>query len=71
MMHTPSSLPSDGRAIKPLTVTVAVALQITGLGRTKFYQLLADGTIESVNIGRRRLINFASLERLTAVREAQ
>jgi excisionase family DNA binding protein len=54
-----------GKPLKPLTVTVPVALHITGLGRTKFYQLLEDGTIKSITIGRRRLINFASLERLT------
>ena len=30
--------------------------QVTGLGRTKIYQLLALGEIESVTCGRRRLI---------------
>jgi excisionase family DNA binding protein len=55
---------ADGAPLKPLAVTVPVALHITGLGRTKLYQLLDDGTIKSVFIGRRRLINFASLERL-------
>jgi hypothetical protein len=58
----------DGRPLKPLTVTVPVALHITGLGRTKFYQLLEDGTIASVVIGRRRFVNFASLERLATGR---
>jgi hypothetical protein len=50
--------------IKPLAVTVPVALRITGLGRTTLYGLIADGTVESVTVRRRRLISFASLERL-------
>jgi excisionase family DNA binding protein len=60
-----STAAADGASLKPLTVTVPVALHITGLGRTKLYQLLDDGTIKSVFVGRRRLINFASLEQLT------
>jgi excisionase family DNA binding protein len=48
----------------PLAVSIPVALNITGIGRTKFYELVNNGTIESVKIGRRRLINYASLERL-------
>ncbi len=49
---------------KPLAVTISVALSITGIGRTKLYQLVNEGTIKSIKIGRRRLINYASLERL-------
>jgi excisionase family DNA binding protein len=63
-LHTVTAA-ADAAPLKPLTVTVPVALYITGLGRTKLYQLLDDGTIKSVFIGRRRLINFASLEQLT------
>jgi excisionase family DNA binding protein len=48
----------------PLAVSIPVAPNITGIGRTKFYELVNNGTIESVKIGRRRLINYASLERL-------
>jgi excisionase family DNA binding protein len=60
----------DANEPKPLAVTVPVALRITGLGRTTFYRLLKEGAITSVTIGRRRLINFASLERLTGASEA-
>jgi excisionase family DNA binding protein len=55
-------------SLKPLAVTVPVALQITGIGRTTLYGLIEDGTLESVTVRRRRLINFASLERLTSAR---
>jgi hypothetical protein len=46
--------------IEPVTVTVPVALRISGLGQTKFYELLANGEIESVRVGTRRLIVFTS-----------
>jgi excisionase family DNA binding protein len=49
---------------KPLAVTVPIALNLTGIGRTKLYQLIDNGAVESIRIGRRRLINYASLERL-------
>jgi excisionase family DNA binding protein len=49
---------------KPLAVTVSIALNLTGIGRTTLYQLIDKGTVESIRIGRRRLINYASLERL-------
>ena len=63
---------TDAITIEPVTVTVPVALRISGLGRTKFYQLLADGEIQSVRIGTRRLVVFASLRaRLTDNAEAK
>ncbi len=49
---------------KPLTVTVSRGLQLTGLGRTKFYQLLNERRIRSVTVGRRRLVVYASIEEL-------
>ena len=36
--------------------------ELTGLGRTKIYHLLAQGDIESVTCGRRRLIPVAAVE---------
>jgi excisionase family DNA binding protein len=63
---------TDAIMIEPVTITVPVALWISGLGRTKFYELLASGEIESVRIGTRRLIVFASLKaRLTNNTEGQ
>ncbi len=50
--------------LKPITVTVPTALSITGLGRTKFYELVKTGEIKTVAIGRRRLVVFADLEKL-------
>jgi excisionase family DNA binding protein len=57
---------TDVITIEPMTVTVHIALRISGLGRTKFYELLANGEIDSVRVGTRRRIVFASLKaRLT------
>jgi excisionase family DNA binding protein len=48
--------------INPVTVTVAVALRLSGLGRTKLYELIAKGEIKSLRVGTRRLISFGSLK---------
>lgn len=47
-----------------LTTTVKNACAMTGLGSTKMNELLSSGQIESVLIGRRRLVKIASLKRL-------
>lgn len=52
------------KELKPITVTVETGLKITGLGRTKFYQLINQGVIKTITIGRRRLVTYASLEAL-------
>jgi excisionase family DNA binding protein len=55
-----NSKPDD----KPLTITVKQARRISGLGNTTLYALTKAGKISSVQIGRRRLIVFKSLEAL-------
>jgi excisionase family DNA binding protein len=52
--------------MKPVTVTVENALRLSGLGRTKLYELMNQGRLKTVKIGRRRLVVFASLEALVA-----
>jgi hypothetical protein len=49
-----------------ITCTVRAALETSGLGRTKLYELMDDGRLESVKIDGRRLIVWASLEKLLA-----
>lgn len=53
-------------AVKPITVTVSRACELTGLGRTSIYEALKDERLQSVTIGRRRLILYSSLEALVA-----
>jgi excisionase family DNA binding protein len=50
-----------GTRIEPLSVDIPGACQLTGLGRSKLYELLAKGEIASVKIGKRRLILVAEL----------
>jgi excisionase family DNA binding protein len=51
---------------KPLTVTVAAARKISGLGNTTIWGLIKQGKLDAVRIGRRTLITFRSLEALLA-----
>ena len=55
---------------QPIAVTIPVALQMCGLGRTTLYSLIANGEIKSVRVGARRLVLFASLQRFLMSREA-
>ena len=50
--------------LEPILVTVARGCQIAGIGHSKMYELLGSGTVESVHVGRRRLIRYSSLKRL-------
>lgn len=52
-----------------LAYSVADAARVTGLGRTTLYALMADGTLPSRKIGKRRLIPAASLMRLIGQEE--
>ncbi len=47
-----------------ITCSVNDALEASGLGRTKFYELVADGSIETMKIGRKRLVRVKSLLQL-------
>lgn len=57
----PDTLPLP---FEPLTVRIPVAMQLVGIGRSKFYELIASGDIETIKIGRCTLIPTASLHRL-------
>lgn len=47
-----------------IAVTVKVASRMVSLGVTKLYELMANGELKSVRIGKRRLIPVAELERI-------
>lgn len=56
-MSAPKQIPFRER----LSCTINEALEASGLGRTKIYAEIAEGRIESVKVGRRRLIKVPSL----------
>ncbi len=52
--------------IEPLTVRISTAVRITGLSRSRIYELLQSGDLEAVKVGRATLIKYGSLKALTA-----
>lgn len=51
-------------AFTPLSVRITTAVKMTGIGRSKMYELIQEGEIEVVKIGSATLIPFVSLQRL-------
>lgn len=66
----PDAIPGTG-GLKPLTVPVKTACEISGLGVTSIYELMNAGKLQSTTIGRRRLIIYSSLEALLAPAAAE
>jgi excisionase family DNA binding protein len=54
-----------------LTCTIAEACEATGLGRTKLYELIGAGCLDTTTIGRRRLVLVRSLRMLLDEEDAQ
>ena len=51
-----------------LTCTIDEACQATGLGRTKLYELIGAGYLDTTTIGRRRLVVIDSLRSLLQIK---
>jgi excisionase family DNA binding protein len=59
----------DGGAIqrvRPITVRIKEACRITGIGRSKFYELIKAGDIETVKVGSLTLVPMANIEAFLA-----
>lgn len=50
--------------MEPLTITVNDACKVLGLGRSKIYDLIAKGRLETLKIDKRTLIKTASIRAL-------
>jgi len=50
--------------VNPITITIPTARRISGLGATTIWSLIKDRKLETVSVGRRRLILYRSLEKL-------
>lgn len=48
----------------PITVTVDGAKRALGLGRTKIYELIENGKLSTVKVGRRTLVKTDSIRAL-------
>jgi excisionase family DNA binding protein len=47
--------------VEPLTVSVAGARNALGIGTTKIYELINEGQLKTVKLGRRTLIRTDSI----------
>jgi hypothetical protein len=57
----PGTLPE----LEPLVVPVNEGRRLAGnIGRTKFYELINEGKLKTVTIGRRRLVFIASIREM-------
>jgi excisionase family DNA binding protein len=54
---------AGARVPMPITVRIPEACRLTGIGRSKLYELISAGEIEIVKIGTITLVPVASLAR--------
>lgn len=50
--------------MQQLAVSISDAAKALGLGRTSIYAMIADGRLEALKLGRRRLVKMESILRL-------
>ena len=51
------------RPVEPITVRIKDACRMTGIGRSKLYELIETGEIETFKVGTMTLIPVASIRR--------
>ena len=52
------------RDMEPLATTVKDTAKALGLGKTSIYDLIRQGRLEKIKLGRRTLVTVASIRRL-------
>jgi len=60
----PWSSDAQQSQLRPLTVRVRVAAAMLGIGRSKLYELIAEGEVETLKIGNATLIPVDCLHQL-------
>lgn len=50
--------------LAPLAYSITEAMRVSSLGRTKLYELINCGIVDTTKIGRRTLVKAPSLHRL-------
>ena len=53
-----------GTALEPLTIRVSAAVRLSGLSRSRIYELIQSGDLEIHKVGRTTLIPYRSLKHL-------
>lgn len=64
----PEDLPEDAVFFRPLTVRIREACRLTGIGRSKLYELIAAGEIEVIKVGTITLVPTRSLQNFVELR---
>lgn len=68
--QTPAPLPTEESTVRQLServlLTVEEAAQQLGIGRTKTYELIHNGDLESVQIGRLRRVPKSAIDDYTS-----
>lgn len=54
----------EEKYLQPRLVGVVKAGQLLAIGRTKTYELISEGFLETLTIGTRRLVALRSIDRL-------
>ena len=52
-------------SLEPLTVRISTAVELTGISRSRLYELIRSGDLQAVRVGRCTLIPYRSLKALT------
>jgi len=61
MGHTPHR---SGGDLSPITLRIADACRVTGIGRSKFYELIKAGEIEVIKVGAITLVPMSGIQAL-------
>jgi excisionase family DNA binding protein len=56
--------------VEPLLCSIPDAATALGLGRSKVYELICEGHLQTVSIGRRRLVRVASVREFASTLSA-
>jgi len=70
MSAAPFEQPKRLQPPHALTFTVQAASELSGLGKTKLYELLKDGKLRRIKVGDRTLIGGDSLRALLGIEAA-
>lgn len=62
--RTPPLFATMPLPLEPFSVRIPIAIQLTGIGRSKLYELIATGEVETVKVGTSTLVTVASLRSL-------
>lgn len=54
----------EQQSLEPLAYRIPDAVRVSGIGRTKLYELIGSGRLRAIRIGGRRLIPAESLRAL-------